>query len=92
MPQHTITFEPLPAPQKRRWGINTTIAATLREHPGEWAHIDTKGTRGSAISTAYAIRNGRLRAYTPTGHYEATARTINGEFRVYARYTGGDTA
>ncbi|WP_328739905.1 hypothetical protein OHA91_22895 [Streptomyces erythrochromogenes] len=86
---HTITFEPLPkATEKGQWGINIAIAAQLRDHPGKWAYIDSKGSRASAGSTAYAIRTGKLRAYAPAGHYEAKARTVDGEFRVYARYCG----
>ncbi|MFJ9644988.1 hypothetical protein [Streptomyces sp. NPDC101206] len=93
MAKHTITFEPLPrATQKGQWGINAVIAAHLRHRPGEWAHIDNKATRASAASTAYLIRTGGLRAYTPTGHYEATSRTVDGEYRVYARYIGQPTA
>ncbi|MGW5852128.1 hypothetical protein ACWFQ8_29980 [Streptomyces sp. NPDC055254] len=91
MTEHVISFEPLPqATAKGQWGINAAIATQLRTKPGQWAHIDSKSTRASAASTAYAVRNGHLNAYAPAGTFEATSRTVNGEYRVYARYVGHD--
>ncbi|MGW7435673.1 hypothetical protein [Streptomyces sp. NPDC054849] len=90
---HTITFEPLPqATTKGQWGINAAIADQLRTRPGQWAHIDSKGTRASAASTAYLVNNGRLGAYAPAGTFEAKSRTVDGEYRVYARYIGTSAA
>lgn len=62
------------------------VAAKLRRRPGEWAHIGSYSTTLSATAIAYQIRNGRLAAYTPAGHYEAVARTEGN--RVWARYVG----
>jgi hypothetical protein len=84
---HTVTFEPLPDGATRH-GINTAIAAKLRDRPGEWAHINTYTTPGSAASCAQQINSGRLAAYAPAGSFEAKSRTVDGERRVYARYVG----
>ncbi|GAU66688.1 hypothetical protein SSP35_03_03360 [Streptomyces sp. NBRC 110611] len=65
-------------------------ARQLRERPGEWAVVRRTETSDQAGAAAQAIRDGRLRAYRPTGAFEATARTVVGEHRVYARYVGGE--
>jgi hypothetical protein len=63
-------------------------AAALRERPGEWAMVRTAATSNAARSAASQIREGRLTAYRPAGEFDATSRTVGGEFRVYARYVG----
>lgn len=65
------------------------LAQELRGRPGEWGHILTYNTSSSSATTANAIRQGSTAAWQPAGHYEAVARTVEGEHRVYARYTGG---
>jgi hypothetical protein len=50
--------------------------------------IATYGSSAAAASTANTIRSGRLTAYAPTGHYDAKARTVGKEYRVYAVYLG----
>ncbi|MER7908250.1 hypothetical protein [Streptomyces sp. NPDC096068] len=88
----TITFEPLPphgSSQRGGWGIHGAIAKELRARPGEWAHILTFDTVGSATATAYSIRKGARKAWAPAGSFEARSRTVDGEYRVYARYLGG---
>ena len=87
--------EPPPAMRGvRHRSAHTGHAAKLREHPGKWARIVTANSRAAADSLAYQIKTGRLRAYLPSGHYEAVARTVDSEHRVYARYVGegGDPA
>lgn len=84
-----ITFGELPGPAYRaRNTRHADDAVELREHPGQWGHVSTHATRGSAASIAHLISKGALTAYAPEGTYEATSRTVNGEFRVYARYVG----
>lgn len=92
MSQPTITFEPLPAfGSSRRGGAShEAIAEQLRARPDEWAHILTFPTINSASSTAYSIRKATRKAWGPAGSFEAKSRTVDGEFRVYARYVGGD--
>lgn len=62
------------------------IAEALKYHPGEWALILEKGHQ----TTAARIRSGRISAFRPAGHFEATARNTDeqGRCRVYARYIG----
>ena len=64
------------------------IAAALQARPGEWALIAVCETRATAGTTAKYVRES---FYEPlkTGQYEAKSRTVDGEFRVYARYVGG---
>ena len=35
---------------------------------------------------AYGIRAAKIVAYEPAGAFEAQARTVDGEYRVYARF------
>lgn len=35
---------------------------------------------------AYGIRMAKIVAYEPAGAYEAQARTVDGQYRVYARF------
>lgn len=77
-----------PAAPKR--SKHQTIAQALRKRPGEWARIDVKRTAQLASVTANQIRRAYLSAYEPTGSFEAIARTVNGEYRVYARYVGSE--
>jgi hypothetical protein len=82
-----VNFEPLPDTAGRR-NKHEAIAAELRARPGAWAHILTVAAQGTATSMAYMVRVARFKAYGPAGTFEARSRTIDGEFRVYARYVG----
>lgn len=64
------------------------LARQLKDSPGEWAHVATKRTSRLAGSHAHDIRRATLAAYRPAGSFEAVARTVDGEHRVYARYVG----
>ena len=44
-------------------------------------------TQGKASHTAMNIKRGLL-AGMPIGEFEAVSRTVDNEFRVYARYVG----
>lgn len=70
---------------------NHGVAATrLRRRPGRWGVVATYVTASSAASAANMVRTGKTASYTPAGAFEATARTVDGEHRVYARYVGAD--
>lgn len=66
------------------------FAAELRKHPGEWALLGKVGTMGSGGTLAWQIRGARetMTAFAPAGAYEAEAKTLLGEHRVYVRYVG----
>lgn len=86
-----IHFEALPGVSggsRRPRGEHAEIAAKLRERPSEWAPIGTFETARAAGSLAYAIRKGRLSAYLPEGAFEASARTVGEEHRLYVRFVG----
>jgi hypothetical protein len=82
-----ITFEAPPSP-RRGDARHGSIAAQLRDWPDRWARVAAYSTPHGAWNTAYAIRNGRLRAYEPAGSFEAAARTVDGVHVVYVRYMG----
>jgi len=63
------------------------VADELRQRPGQWAVVATRPSSGAAATIAGAIRKGS-RAGMPSGAFEARARTVDGECRVYARYVG----
>lgn len=99
-----IRFEdPPPGREHVRQQSHAIIAAQLRERPGQWALVATKATSHKAAALAYAIRTARnLRHYAPAGAYEAVARSVRvtdpgsererTEYRVFARYVGGEEA
>lgn len=66
------------------------IAAALRANPNQWAIVCVAAERASAARTANRIKVGRIQSLYPVGAYEAKARTVGGECRVYARYIGGE--
>lgn len=68
-------------------GKHREIADQLKTAPGEWAHIDTRGSISAAGCMATQIRSGYYKAY-PKGTFEAAARTVSGERQVWARYIG----
>lgn len=82
-----LRFEELPdrTGYASKW---RTISGELRARPGEWAVVAVVGDAGKSGTTAAAVKRG-VYAGMPKGEFEATARTVNGEHRVYARYIGG---
>jgi hypothetical protein len=68
----------------RDWAV---IAADLKAHAGEWAVIAVCANQALAATTAHHVR---LSVYIALvgDRYEAKARTVDGEFRVYARFVG----
>lgn len=79
-------FEEPPASQLGRPSSHTEAAKALMERPGEWGMITVCSTSGSSSSTARAIRKGVSKTWQPAGDFEAVARKVDGQYRVYARY------
>ncbi|CAL9367911.1 hypothetical protein [Streptomyces sp. enrichment culture] len=79
-------FEEPPAPKQRPRGDQTKAAQALKERPGEWGMVTVCRNGGSSSSMARAIRKGASRTWQPAGDFEAVARKVDGEYRVYARY------
>ena len=75
--------DPIPPPE-----VLVRYADALRERMGEWALIGSSCTSGAAGQRAYAIRRGDQAGFGPPETFEAQARTLFGEHRVYARYVG----
>jgi hypothetical protein len=75
----------------RRHIIPDDVVKLLTGNPGEWMVVrDNAPTANAAYATAHQIRHGRLIAFRPPGAFEARGRTVEGTFRVYARYIGPD--
>ncbi|MFE2469786.1 hypothetical protein [Streptomyces mirabilis] len=79
----------IPLPPETR----EAFVAALRARPGTWALMGQHSSPGSARQAAYCIRWAlRLRSFQPAGAFEADAKTVMGEHRVYVRYVGEDAA
>ncbi|RAJ70207.1 hypothetical protein K378_01372 [Streptomyces sp. Amel2xB2] len=81
-----------PAPDVLRTAKSrAAFADALRGRPGEWALLGQQTTRGTAGQDAYEIRRGLRPANAgfTAGEFEAEAKTLFGEHRVYVRYVGG---
>lgn len=65
------------------------VAALLRRRPKEWAIVRVMADSMRSTQTAHYIKSGKLAAFRPAGDFEARARCVDGEYRVYARYVGG---
>lgn len=72
-------------PAVRDW---ESIVADLRSKPGEWGLVALCNNRGTASQVANALRTCEYAALWRNGPFEATARHVDGEARVYARYVG----
>jgi hypothetical protein len=85
-----IKFEDLPPEGRGRMPSDTSrdIANQLKERPGDWAHIRSSATSRRAASLAHHIRTGTSHAFRPKGAFDAKARLVDGQFRVYACYIG----
>ncbi|MFD5709546.1 hypothetical protein ACFWHW_03975 [Streptomyces pharetrae] len=79
--------EPAPLPLRRVESL-TAFAAALRGRPGHWALLGQYPTSNTARQTAYEIRRSMKTGFD-CGGFEAEARTLFGEHRVYVRYAGG---
>lgn len=68
------------------------LAEELKGKPKEWGHILTYRTASTSASVAGQIRTGISKCWQPRGAFEAIAKKVDGEYRVYARYVGGGDA
>ena len=87
-----IVFEDPPAPC-RSWRLPqridwTAVGKTLSEQPERWARIAVLDDVTKAGRYAHRIRYGLVEGLQPYGVFEARARTVDGEHRVYARLVG----
>jgi hypothetical protein len=79
-------------PTAKRTGGNSfsrfqALADELRAHAGQWAVI-YDGHSKSFTGLANHIRQGSVRCFTPCGDFDATTRSRDGHYIVYARYVG----
>ncbi|MEU3851785.1 hypothetical protein [Streptomyces sp. NPDC029554] len=86
----TLRFENPPADGRRNGSYPSAgeVAAALKARPGQWAVVRTVPARTTAATSAYNIRVAKSAAYAPAGSFEAVSRSVDGEYRVYARYVG----
>lgn len=88
-----VRFEPDSYPVPRALEDRQAFADALRAQPGTWALLGTHRTSGTARQSAYEIRlatgGPRNTPFAPSKSFEAEARTMFGEYRVYVRYVGG---
>jgi hypothetical protein len=87
-----LRFEQPPAKTYRTANISESEKAAnkLRQRPDEWACIAIYDKGPTANTFAHQIRHGQIPAFKPEGSFEATARAVGNEHRVYARYVGLD--
>lgn len=64
------------------------VADELRANPEDWAVVAICTRRAAASGKAQMIKSGAVPAFRPKGSFEATYRSVEDEFRVYARYVG----
>lgn len=92
-PTITVRFEEPACEPFRRVETRELFADALRARPGEWALLGKYATAGTMRQAAYEIRNAldpKDRPFAPAGSFEAIARSMLGEHRVYVRYVGGE--
>lgn len=87
--EYTVRFDG-PAELMPKPPVMARFAQELKKNMGEWALLGRCKAPNSARQRAYIIRTGEQAGYEPAGSFEAEARTIFGEYRVYARYVGPD--
>lgn len=87
-----IRFEEPAAPILRSDESIAAFVAALQARPGDWALFGSESSPGCAGQRAYeirhALRGGGTRHFGPAGAFDATAKTVIGEHRVYVRYVG----
>lgn len=84
-----IRWEEPPRPASRPRIDYGSIAEELRNRPKEWAIVRVMPDAGRSSVVASGISRGKVAAFHPIGAFEAMARLVDGEYRVYARYVGG---
>ncbi|MFJ4828434.1 hypothetical protein ACIP79_00610 [Streptomyces sp. NPDC088747] len=88
-----VRFEDPPAPRR---GVpradHKAAAEELRGLPGMWGFVTAYQAQSAAAQAASNIRNGDAQAYQPKGAFDATSRTVNGEYRLYVKFIGEETS
>lgn len=69
------------------FAARSEIAEALKLTPGRWALLGQQKAAGSARQAAYSVRNGKPGWAMFGPGFEAEARTLFGEHRIYVRYT-----
>lgn len=91
----TVRFEAAAHEPFRRVETRQAFADALRSRPGEWALLGKYSTPGTMRQEAYQVRQAidpKDQPFAPAGAFEAQARAMCGEYRVYVRYVGGGAA
>jgi len=87
----TVRFED-PAHLAHRTVADIAVfIAALRARPGQWALLGKFSTPHVMRQAAYEIRHGTDKGFAKAfaaGGFEAEARSMLGEYRVYVRYVG----
>jgi hypothetical protein len=71
--------------KKRKW---VQLLEPLLEHPKRWAVVATFEHQRQAEAAAYHMRARKIAM--PPGQWEGLAKTVDSEYRLYARYLGPD--
>jgi len=84
-----VGFQIKPYRQSERVTRIRQFGDELRENPGKWAEYpgDLFSSR-SAYSTAANVKGGKSKAFEPAGSFDAMARTIDGETKVFVSFKG----
>lgn len=82
---HSAAGKPKHPRRTDKW---RTVATELRRRPGEWAVLLEAERFGNGGGIAGQIKAGALIAFRPAGAFDATTRTVDGLYTVYARYVG----
>jgi hypothetical protein len=77
-------------PEDRRGTDWAAVGQALKQQPGKWALAVVCNNTVTAGAVARDIRVGKYPAMRALGSFDAMARSVDGEARVYARYVGGD--
>ena len=86
-----LKFEAPPSQKRVTWGRHHEVARKLKAKPGEWAVVGVYNASNTAAAIARQVKRATLSAYEPAGAFEAISRTVDGEYRAYARYVGVKT-
>ena len=92
-PAPPVRFEEPTPPAPHGAAARQGFADQLRTRPGVWALLGTYDNARTARTSAYHIRaaaNPQNQPFAPAGTFEAEARLVCGEARVYVRFVGGD--
>ena len=92
-PTISVRFEEPAHEPFRRVESRELFADVLRARPGEWALLGKYATAGTMRQAAYEVRHAldpKDQPFAPAGSFEAIARSMFGEHRVYVRFVGGD--